>query len=242
LWIDDVHKVWKQNFIIPYGVIGLGAEFKFPTDIAVNIAQKANFFFVRDKYSLDCMHINNMQSSRDITFSDPLEWLDKKDVNTDNLFFVWRDGESFYKFNMNNFIEYGKYKDNFNVFDEIIKSEFKSIQYDNFQVYDDNIEELIIKRGFVISGRFHGIIAAIHKGLPCIAIDICPKIRAIMQDCGLEEYCIKMNEVDKLKNLIRKAKKEMELIREKQLKYRMEAIDIINKDIHFAQKEVGKYL
>ena len=242
LWIDDVHKTFKQNLKIPFGIIGLGAEFPYPDDSAKTIKNNAEFFFVRDKYSLDCMHINAIAPSRDITFAFPLKWEEETDIDTNNLFFVWRDGKNFYEQKRDNFITYGKYKDNYSEFVSIIEQNFKNIKYDDFQVYQDNIEERIKNAGFVISGRYHGIIAAIQKGIPCIGIDICPKIRALMKDCNLEEYCIKMEEVNKLDFLIKKAKQNVSEIREKQHKYRQQAIDIIQKDINAAKNKINKYI
>ena len=150
--------------------------------------------------------------------------------------------KNFYEQKRDNFITYGKYKDNYSEFVSIIEQNFKNIKYDDFQVYQDNIEERIKNAGFVISGRYHGIIAAIQKGIPCIGIDICPKIRALMKDCNLEEYCIKMEEVNKLDFLIKKAKQNVSEIREKQHKYRQQAIDIIQKDINAAKNKINKYI
>lgn len=242
LWIDDVHKTFKQKLKIPFGVIGLGAEFPYPDDSAKTIKNNAEFFFVRDQYSLDCMHINDTEPSRDITFSFPLKWVAENNIDTSTLFFVWRDGKIFYEQEKDNFIKYGKYKDNYSEFVSIIEQNFKNIKYDDFQVYQDNIEERIKNAGFVISGRYHGIIAAIQKGIPCIGIDICPKIRALMKDCNLEEYCIKMEEVNKLDFLIKKAKQNVLKIREKQYKYRQQAIDTIQKDIKAAKNKINKYI
>ncbi len=242
LWHDDIHKVFKQKIKKPFGVIGLGAEFEFPDKKANKLKDKAKFFYVRDQYSLSCMHINDVQPSVDITFSYPLKWMEQNELNTNNLFFVWRDGKIFKEYNLEKFINYGHYKNNLNDFEKIISANFNKIIYDDFQVYADNIEKRIENCGFVISGRYHGIIAAIHKGIPCIAIDICPKIRALMNDCGLNEYCIKMDEADKLDSLIKKAKENTEKIRQKQYEYRKNAIETITQNIKFAKKEVNKYI
>ena len=40
-------------------MIGLGAEFEHKTDVAQFLEKKSKFFFVRDQYSLDCMHLSN---------------------------------------------------------------------------------------------------------------------------------------------------------------------------------------
>lgn len=242
LWINDVHKIFKQPIKVPYGAIGLGAEFPYNNNDAIDIKNKSQFFFVRDKYSLDCMHISDIEPSRDITFSFPLNFVEEPKIDLNKLFFVWRDGKIFHEYSRNQFIEYGHYKDNYHEFVKIIQQNFKIIKHDDFQVYKDNIEERIENSGFVISGRFHGIIAAIQKGLPCIGIDICPKIRALMKDCGLEEYCIKMSEVNKLDNLIKKAKSEISQIREKEFIYRQNAIKTIQKDIQIAKNKVEQFV
>lgn len=242
LWIDDVHPTFKDKLPLHYGIIGLGAEFSYPDNSAQSIARKAEFFFVRDRHSLDCMHIKNIEPSRDITFAFPLEWLSDEEINPEKLFFTWRDGEIFTKNQKDNFVNYGRYKQNYTEFLNKIDKNFSFIKFDDFQVYADNIEERIAGSGFVISGRFHGIIAAIQKGLPCIAIDICPKIRALMKDCGLEEYCIKMDEADKLDFLINKAKKELKTIRKKQYEYRKNAINIIQQDIKTAKEKVERHI
>ena len=112
------------------------------------------------------------------------------------VFFVWRDGQELLKDErFNHYIQYEDVKERWGA---LIGSEFKDIFEDDFQTKEDNIEERIAGCGFVVSGRYHGIMAAIQKGLPFVAIDICPKIRALVQECGLEEYCVKISEIDKV--------------------------------------------
>ena len=98
LFIYDVISPWyKTNYLtnnnINFGMIGLGAEFEHKTDVAQFLEKKSKFFFVRDQYSLDCMHLSNVERSYDITFASPLEFLSDSEIYLDNLFFVWRDGK-----------------------------------------------------------------------------------------------------------------------------------------------------
>ena len=224
--------------------MGLGAEFSHINSRARDLSRQAEFFFVRDKYSLDCMGINDIAPSVDITFFKPLAWAESFDSK--KLFFVWRDGSDFLA-NPNNekfkkFINYGKYENNKHHVDVIVSNEFSKIVCDDFQTVDDDISAHIGDCGFVITGRFHGVIMAIQRGLPVIAIDICPKIRILMRDCGLEDYCIKMNEFGKLEELIRRAQSEIDYIRKKEEAYRTKAISVINRDVELARGIVKKIL
>jgi hypothetical protein len=157
-----------------------------------------------------------------------------------NVFFVWRDGRDLLR--NEQFQQYIRYESTLDEYEIIISEEFDAITADDFQTGENDIENRIGSCGFVISGRFHGIIAAIQKGLPCIAIDICPKIRTLMKDCGLEEYCIKISETEKLRELIRRAKSESEIIRKKELAYREKAISTLERHIASVKAAVDKAL
>jgi polysaccharide pyruvyl transferase WcaK-like protein len=222
LFIYDVIKPWIDYAQkTPYGMLGLGAEFPHQTDEALKLSRNAAFFYVRDQYSLDCMKIDDIEPSYDITFASPLRYRDSDSLDMNRLLFIWRDGLALTSNEL--FEKYIRYVDNLDVYKKTISEEFTEITDDDFQTDDDKIENRLDHCGFVISGRYHGVVAAIQKGRPCIAIDICPKIRALMQDCGLEEYCIKVSETEKLRELIVKAKSDSEAIREKQLEYRNKA-------------------
>ena len=239
LFIYDVISPWKQyEQDVPFGVIGLGAEFRHTSDIAKRLSEQAKFFYVRDQYSYDCMKLENLDRSYDITFARPLEWLEREQLQMNRVFFVWRDGQELLKNEQfNEYIQYSDVKDNW---EEMIYAEFTDVSADDFQTKEDNIEERIAGYGFVVSGRYHGIMAAIQKGLPFVAIDICPKIRALLQECGLEEYCVKISEIDKVRDLIHKAKSNVDQIREKELQYRSKAHSVLDEQIRHAKEEIFK--
>lgn len=241
LFIYDTIRPWlNYSQKTPYGMLGLGAEFPHITDQAYKLSRNAKFFYVRDQYSLDCMKIGDIERSYDITFASPLNFSDSGNFDMNKLFFVWREGlELLWNESFRKYICYENKKDEYN---RIIAGEFDEITADDFQTSCDDIEKRIGNCGFVISGRYHGIVAAIQKGLPCIAIDICPKIRALMKECDLEEYCIKINETEKLKELICKAKSESEIIRRKQFLYRDKAIVVIKKHLTNVKAAVDEAL
>lgn len=218
LFIYDVISPFDQIDIgTPYGVLGLGAEFEHTSEIAKNIENKADFFFVRDVYSQKCMHLSTNSRSYDITFYSPLKWIKREKIERECLFFVWREGDDLIR--NEKFREYIEYKDCKEEWLSIANRNFKKIVFNDFQTDNHSVEEDLSKCGFVISGRYHGIVAAIQKGLPFIAIDICPKIRAIVRECGLEEYCVKISETEKIATLIKKATENIDGIREKEKKY-----------------------
>jgi len=239
IFIYGVHRHWQTHDLnIPFGMLGLGAEFPHKNDMAYQLSRKAAFFFIRDNDSLECMHVHDRARSYDITFFAPLQWRAMDALNMQNVFFVWRDGKEWS--DKEYFKEYICYEDNYEQYNEIIHAAFNQVIANDFQTTDDDAEAMIKDSGFVISGRFHGIVAAIQKGLPCIAIDICPKIRWIMRDCGLEDYCIKINEVARLNMLIDKARIHVVEIREKQQLYTKKANKQLIKDVAVAKAAVSK--
>lgn len=243
LFIYDVIFPWDKPTKKPlkntaFGIFGMGAEFPHDSNKAVELYKKSRFFFVRDQYSLDCMHLSNIERSYDVTFSKPLKRVEYSEVNSDKLFFVWRDGQELIKNEkFKNYIRRGSSKEEW---DLCLREHFTDIIEDDFQTDGDDIEERIEGCGFVVSGRYHGIVAAIQKGLPFIAIDICPKIRALVTECGLEEYCIKISEIDKVDKLIEKAKKNVSVIREKEYAYCDLAYSTLLKQIDVVRLEVLK--
>lgn len=241
LFIYDVTPPWNNlQKNISYGMLGLGAEFPHETRTAVSVCNNAKFFYVRDQYSLDCMHISQVDRSYDLTFSLPLQWTDREKLNTDKVFFVWRDGHDL--ISNPKFHAYIQPGSSYEEWKAVVGKEFQTIVEDDFQTRDDDIEGRISDCGFVISGRYHGIVAAIQKGLPFVAIDICPKIRALVEDCGLGDYCIKISEIDKVPGLIEKAKNELDSIRKKEKHFVEIASQTLAAQIDNARLEILKVL
>lgn len=243
LFIYDVISPWNDNInYFEFGMLGLGAEFPHETKTAIKLYNKSKFFYARDQYSLDCMHLSNLERSYDLTFALPLSFSKKFEIKNKKVFFVWRDGHEL--LSNEKFFSYIKSSNNdyYTQWKEIINKNFSEVIEDDFQTREDNIEERISDCGFVISGRYHGIVAAIQRGVPFIAIDICPKIRELLKDCGLEEYCIKISQINQIGNLINKAKNELENIREKEKKYVETANNVLLKQIKNARFEILKFL
>lgn len=240
LFIRDIpHNLTKISNKVPFGVIGMGAEFPHNDNDAEALASRSSFFYVRDLYSLDCMHIKNVARSYDITFANPLSIVEQKNLANSKCFFVWRTPDE-WMLKDKNFKDYQRANYDFTQWETIINSNFSKVKYDDFLTYDSNIQERVNGYDFVISGRYHGIIAAVQMGIPCIGIDVCPKIRSLMKEIGIEEYCLKYDEVYKLEGKIKSAKENADDIRKKLLTYRAKAISTIEIHIDSAKFEILK--
>lgn len=243
LFIYDVIQPWDnvdsetlKN--ISFGILGMGAEFPHNSDKAQRLCEKSKFFYVRDQYSIDCMKLSNRERSYDITFAAPLSWLDKDEIDMNRLLYVWRDGHRLIK--NRQFSDYIGLEASKDEWDACIDKNFSSIIEDDFQTRDDSIEDRFLDVGFVISGRYHGIVAAIQKGLPFIAIDICPKIRALLEECQLDKYCIKKSEFEKVEELIEDARSNIDKIREKEFAYRNKANAVLINQLQNVKLEILK--
>ncbi|RKY08006.1 MAG: hypothetical protein DRP56_04790 [Planctomycetota bacterium] len=215
LFIRGVIPPWNKLPQVPFGMLGLGAEFAHPDDNARELAAKAEFFYLRDDYSVACMGVDPSARSYDLTFAGPLPTNSEPDFN--KAFFVWRDPDKLFAYP--DFEKYIGVDGDYTTWKTKLSGEFSRVKEDNFSTKQCGIEQLVSDCGFVISARYHGIVAAIQRGVPCIGIDLCPKIRSLMREAGLEEYCLKPGETGPLCHLIRKAKREHLDIRKKQSAY-----------------------
>lgn len=239
LFISSVPKIWKiASKMTHYGMLGLGAEFEHIDNCAKIVADRSDFFYIRDKYSLNCMHVNNMPQSYDITFYNPLPI--KKNINKDGkCFFIWRKPDK-NMFENENFFAYQKAEYDYYDWENTIKKGFSEVMFNDFITYDINSFKEIQECDFVISGRYHGIISAIQMGIPCIAIDVCPKIRSLMKELGLESLCLKYNQVDELEEKISYIKTHYDEIRSIELEYRAKAIEVLEIQIENAKLQIKK--
>lgn len=200
LFVRNMYAPWLPPVTTPYGMIGIGAEFPHADGLAARICEDACFFYARDMYTLRCMNIFGRTPSYDVTFLAPAASVAERDVAQATL--IWREPGVLLQ--SDDFCSYiGPYapKEDWK---KNISCYFPDIVEDDFQYQVDwNPSGKIGNPFVIISGRFHGVIAAIQMGIPCIGIDICPKIRAIMRDAKLEKYCLKIGDVAKLPEILR---------------------------------------
>lgn len=239
LFINGIPKSWSR-IKKPHGIIGIGAEFKHTSDAAKKLASTSAFFFVRDIYSSECMGLKNYPRSFDISFKSPLPIRDEI-VSMENCLLIWRTPNE----NMlrdEKFSLYQRAKYDYYDWESIIKKRFKKVDIIDFSTYNKHVIEKLKNASFIISGRYHGIIAAIQQGIPCLAIDICPKIRSLMKEVGLERYCLKLDEFNKLDILIEDILSNSSSMRKAQLKFREIAVKTITEQVEFAKFQVIKSL
>jgi hypothetical protein len=238
LFIRDVIHQWKKDINVPFGVIGLGAEFEHPDTKAIDLLKQSKFFYVRDRHSLLCMHLPISSLSYDVTFLSPLPSLAKS--NDNSALFIWRDPDELLKYE-----DFRKYIGDVRkkqAWLNRLKPYFKNIYESTFHTNKCNIEEITNNISFIVSARYHGIVAAIQRGIPCIGIDLCPKIRSIMKDCGIEEFCLKLNDTDKIESLINDANRHKNEIVSLQCAYTKKAITGVLASVETAKNIISRYI
>ena len=239
LFIKSVPASWMRiSRKTPFGMIGLGAEFEHTDYRALELYQRARFFYVRDEYSARCMKLENNLRSYDITFADPLSVAPCDDNCFSRCLFVWRTPDE-WMLHDGDFEEYQDAHYDYCDWERAVYGHFSEVRYHDFSTYDSNVQEITEGCNFIVSGRYHGIIAAVQMGIPCIGIDLCPKIRALMREIGIEKYCLKLSEVEQLPHLIEEAKENWKRIREKELTYREKATETIAEQIEKVKYEIS---
>ncbi len=238
LFINSVIPPWNNKVEVPFGVWGLGAEFPHTSNDILKLSEMAEFFYARDKKSYELMGIPVRECSYDVTFAIPLDWC-LEERNMGKVLFIW------YEEDIRQSELYNIYTCNedfyFNCL-QILYQKFSNIEINNFRTLDYNVENIISDCGVIISGKYHGIVAAVQRGIPCIAIEMSTKLRDIMNDCGLGEYCITTLEIEKLPYLIDKINKEYNIIRQKQYAYRNKANQRMLRCYEKIKRKISKYV
>jgi len=241
LFVHNIPEPWNKPIPVPYGVFGVGTEFGVNHEEAKRLFSSSHFFFVRDNMTLKKMGFLDDEHlvMADVTFFDPLP---TQNNLGNKVLFVWRDND------FDNVL-YGKkvWKDY--IGDYISANDWKKeissvgeIKNHSFDTSKNEINNLMKDVGLVISQRYHGIVAAIQTGTPCIALDICPKIRAIMEDVGLNDFCLKIGEIKKFKELYSRCLDEREGIRIKMAKYKNKSFEAVKDAAEIAKNKIRETL
>ncbi len=102
-------------------------------------------------------------------------------------------------------------KDSKNLFKIFAQAKSKTQIHIHAEIYDySQVISLIRKAQFVIGTRLHSIIFSILEAKPFIAINYTQKVRAILEDLGLDEYIIEPDQLssEKLMNLFKQVYKK----------------------------------
>jgi len=184
------------------------------------------------------MHLSQRCLSYDITFSKPLSQSSEK--KNDSLLFVWKNPDELIAFE--DFYEYIGSVTEKEIWRNELQTHFSVFREYSFSGDRCYIGELTEGVGFIVSARYHGIVAAIQRGIPCIGFDLCPKIRSIMRECGIEDFCIKLNEIGKIRPLLKRAQQHKKNIVSLQQGYSERATASILKSIDTANQVISQHL
>jgi polysaccharide pyruvyl transferase WcaK-like protein len=185
---------YRDKINIPYGIIGLGAggQFDYST-FAVSLQEFVNnseFFYVRDYETKQILEFygakkDKIKKTCDVVWACPGP--KKKEKKYNGVFF--RE------------MPYSKQGYTKEILETIPRTGLDSIVVvpDNFQ----NIVMYLPECKIVIAMRYHVVLSALKYGAFPIAINYCPKVRRLMKQVFLEEYCIEPWEYWKLERKIR---------------------------------------
>ena len=214
LFSDWVKPPWnKKDIGVPYGIFCIGTEFGVNKKELQRLVSTSEFFYVRDKMTHDRFGLQDpIKIAGDVTFFDPI--LPQKTLASGSIALIWwKNFDELYNWKpvwsdyIGNYIESTSWEKELTKKGNVITFDFNTSTADPIP--------FILGCSLVVSQRYHGIIAAIQMGIPVIAIDICPKIRAIMQEADLEEYCLRLNEFYKFSLVYEKCMDERKAISEK---------------------------
>lgn len=236
LFIRGVHPAWRVAPKIPFGAIGLGAEFHHQDDTAARLSDHAHFFFVRDVHSVQCMRLKPETRSFDVTFFSPL--MPKRTPGTKRVLFIWRaPGELLESPDFRQYI--GPVATESDWLD-VVERTADSVTHHDFGCNDNPIEALTDGVDLVVSARYHGLAAAIQRGIPCVAVDLCPKIRALMEECGLGSFCLKIGETGRIAEAVERCLDEAENVAERELEFTARAHTKLRQDVEMARGAIAR--
>lgn len=237
---------FNEKLPIKYGAFGLGGEFEIKEKEELRkLINLSVFFGVRDSRNEVTYAVegnNKLEQSGDCTFLFPLRKM-TPNRKIRNIKLIWRDPYGLLKWDHSRHHQedgemlnklFGDYIGEipFNNNAELLKLYLNILKEHGIPIYDNyqtkpgldtfkisDIYDRFRSVDLVVSMRLHGVIAAIQLGIPCIGLDIYPKVRTVMSECGIEKYCIKLNEFDKLGKLIQDIKLNWVNIRKKMEDY-----------------------
>ena len=204
LFAERVKPPWNspQSIKIPYGVFSLGTEHGVDKTEIRNLKEKAIFFSVRDAMTAKKFGFapNEVDIIPDATFYKPIRSTSCIDGH---ISLIWRnDLRTLHRYSST----WTEYVGGLTAKEDWIaelKKVAPNIKIKDVDFYTEKTSPYTDLRGsiMIISMRYHGVIAAVQMGVPCIAIDVCPKIKALMEALKLEDLAIKVGDLHKLEKI-----------------------------------------
>jgi hypothetical protein len=241
LFAEEVKPPWNTNRIrIPHGIFCLGTEHGVNREEILRLYYSSSFFYVRDKMTHDHFYLQDQDSvAGDVTFYDPIPTQKIKD--NQNITLIWRyDFKSLYK-HSKKWSEYIRAYTQQDIWEKELAKKGPVSTLD-FRTGSPSPLPYIEEASVIVSQRYHGVILAIQAGIPIIAIDVCPKIRSIMQESDLNDFCIKVTEFEKAPALFDRCKDEQEIILEKMHTFTNKKKVLVRNAAENAKRIIGEIL
>lgn len=190
----------------PYIILSYWCDFE--TKYNADFIKGAVMFTARDVNSAGTFDFYPHVSS-DLTFLYPQK-LQRPNESIKYIKLVWRNLEEMKKKS----IHYDLYIGNIpHIYDSLtmvrvrtLVEKFGLTTYDPQHIkYDEKVlYDKLRNVDLVISADYYSLIAAIQMGIPCIAINSCPSIKSMMNECSLREFCIDVKDILTLPDVIQK--------------------------------------
>lgn len=238
LFVNDIPYPWNKDISVPHGFFGIGTEHGANNEAISRVVRSSEFFYVRDRMTMNKLGLtDNKHLISDVTFFDPIKLKEIKNSQNSKILLSWRSDLDDVLYSKEHWKKYiGKHSTKKEWISKL--SLFGGVKEEPFDTTDNDIERVMEDVRFVVSQRYHGIVAAIQSGIPCIALDVCPKNRAIMENCGLEDFCVKIGEIDKLNDLYGRCITEENEIKRKMKRYCEDSKKRIDEALSFAKKSI----
>jgi len=237
-----------KHIQVPYGVVGLSTgEFDYAgfNNSLKLFCEKAKFFYTRDEESAETFRKTGAcklpTAGVDVTFAnDMLTQLERTgDVVTAsfrNIPYIDITGDLNWKLWS----------------DALRKIGVKSLIHDchnaqsklGIPVDNSDILQQISHANIIVVMRFHIIIAASMIGVLTIPINYCPKVKRLAEQLGIEEYCLELNDHDKLESTFQRLKSNEKTVR-KNMDTRVSGLkaranEIIKNSIRIMEKSINE--
>ena len=241
---DSLHK----DIRVPYGVMGLGTGVfdygKFSNSLKL-FSENASFFYTRDKESIETFREAGAHKL-------PVAGVDVVFAN-DNLTKLKRTGNGITASFRN--VPYTDVTGDLNWSmwtDALRKIGVQSLIRDchdaqkklRIPINNGDILEQISASDIIVAMRFHMIVAASMIGVLTIPINYCPKIKRLARQLGIENYCLELNDHDKLKPTLRHLKSNEKTVRKdietKVIELKSRTNEIINNSIRTIEKNINE--
>jgi len=219
---------WMDRLATPLGVLGLGVDVLPPEYVPVTrqLVEATQFFVVRDEQSKQLIDHPKIQVAPDLTFFHPIRVYPNSKGHTDIVCGVNIRGGKGDQLDLSwarsiARLPVAKRAIPFALHPELNDREIL-LEVDPH--CPDRFSPCIYSGIDILVGfAFHSLIFAIQNGVPAVAINYKPKVRRLMEEVGLGEYVLELEEWDKLPECFARAIDNRTNIRQRMLDYTADA-------------------